>query len=88
MLMLGHVEKYAFVLLPYVIDFFIKAANGFPSKNWWGEYRDGRLHCPEGEYRGFAQLVMQKANGIRETDLVLLFIGLEALCVLAAFLLF
>ncbi|MCX6774461.1 MAG: hypothetical protein NTY68_05725 [Candidatus Micrarchaeota archaeon] len=87
-LFLGHVEKYAVVLVPYIIDFIIKALNRFPSKNWWGEYRDGKLYCPEGKYRGFAQLVMKKANGISERNLVLFFIGLETLFVIVAFLIY
>jgi len=87
-LFVGHVEKYAVVLVPYIIDFFIKAINRFPSKDWWGEFRDGKLYCPDGKFRGFAQLVMKKTNGISETNLVLFFIGLETLSVLLAFLIF
>ena len=27
------------VIIPYAIEFFIKARNRFPSRGWWGEYR-------------------------------------------------
>jgi len=69
----------AILMLPYVADFFIKAANRFPSSQWWGEYRDGKLYPVEGKVRGFCQLVMKKANGISEQNLVRFFIILEAL---------
>jgi UDP-N-acetylglucosamine--dolichyl-phosphate N-acetylglucosaminephosphotransferase len=69
----------AILVIPYVVDFFIKAYNKFPSSQWWGEYRDGKLYPVGGKVRGFCQLVMKKANGITEQNLVLFFIGLEAL---------
>jgi UDP-N-acetylglucosamine--dolichyl-phosphate N-acetylglucosaminephosphotransferase len=88
MLLLGHIERYAIVFIPYMVDFAIKALNGFPSKDWWGEYKYGKLYCPQGKYRGFAQLVMKLANGVKETNLVLFFIGLETLFALLALALF
>lgn len=69
----------AILVIPYVMDFFIKAYNRFPSSQWWGEYRDGKLYPVEGKVRGFAQLVMKKFNGISEQNLVRFFIGFEAL---------
>ncbi len=69
----------AILMIPYVIDFFIKAYNRFPSSKWWGEYRDGKLYPLEGKVRGFCQLVMKAFNGITERNLVFFFMGLEAL---------
>jgi len=66
----------AILLVPYVVDFFIKLYNKFPSREWWGEFRDGKLY-PVGKVKGFAQLVMQKAGGISEKNLVMFFIFLE-----------
>jgi UDP-N-acetylglucosamine--dolichyl-phosphate N-acetylglucosaminephosphotransferase len=68
----------AILMIPYVVDFFIKALNRFPSSNWWGIYRDGRLYAPEKSV-GLAQHVMRIANGISERNLALFFIVLEAL---------
>jgi len=67
----------ALLLLPYVVDFFIKAYNRFPSSKWWGDYKGGKLYPLEGKVRGFAQLIMKLSNGISERNLVLLFIGME-----------
>jgi UDP-N-acetylglucosamine--dolichyl-phosphate N-acetylglucosaminephosphotransferase len=74
----GRMEMYAIVFIPYLVDFAIKAMNGFPSTGWWGEFKKGKLYCLK-EPRGFAQLVMRMFNGIEETRLVLFFIGLETI---------
>lgn len=75
---IGNLESAgAILMIPFVIDFFIKAYNRFPSSNWWGTNIDGKLFAPEDRIRGFAQLVMKKFNGITERNLVLFFIGLE-----------
>ncbi len=77
---IGNMETLAALLLiPYVIDFFIKLYNKFPSSKWWGEYRNGKLYPVEGKVRGFAQLIMKIFNGISEQRLVLVFIGIELL---------
>ena len=78
----------AILMIPYVIDFFIKAYNKFPSRQWWGDYREGKLHAVEGRARGFAQLVMKLFNGISEQNLVLFFVGLEALFAIAVLVIF
>jgi UDP-N-acetylglucosamine--dolichyl-phosphate N-acetylglucosaminephosphotransferase len=62
---------------PYVVDFAIKAINRFPSANWWGEPKGGKLFAPEGRARGLCQLIMKKMNGISERNLVLLLIAVE-----------
>jgi UDP-N-acetylglucosamine--dolichyl-phosphate N-acetylglucosaminephosphotransferase len=78
----------AILVIPYVIDFFIKAANRFPSTNWWGELRGGKLYPLGGKARGLAQFVMKLAGGISEQRLVLSFIAAESLCALLAILLY
>jgi UDP-N-acetylglucosamine--dolichyl-phosphate N-acetylglucosaminephosphotransferase len=67
----------AILLIPYVVDFFIKAQNRFPSRGWSGIYKGGKLYAPEKKV-GFAQYVMKIANGISERNLALAFIGIEA----------
>ncbi|MFH2106462.1 MAG: glycosyltransferase 4 family protein [Candidatus Micrarchaeota archaeon] len=73
----------ALLLIPYIIDFFIKAYNKFPSSKWWGVPKDGKLYPVDGKVRGFAQLVMKRFNGISEQRLVLFFICLEILVAVA-----
>lgn len=76
------------VIIPYALDFLLKAKNGFPSRGWWGEYQDGKLYCPQRGPVGLAQLVMKLTGGISERNLVLLLMLLEALCGLIAILWF
>ncbi len=77
------------VIVPYAMDFLIKAAHGFPSHGWWGELQeDGRLHCPRGGPVGLAQLVLKLTGGLHERTLVLALIGLETLCGIAAIILY
>ena len=78
----------ALLLIPYVVDFFIKIYNKFPSKDWWGEYRDGKLYALDGKVRGFAQLVMKLANGITERNLVLVFMGIEVVIAILVMILY
>ena len=77
------------VIIPYALDFLLKAAHGFPSQGWWGELReDGKLHCPGDDPVGLGQLIMKLTGGIHERTLVLTLIGIEALCGLMAVLLY
>ena len=79
----------AILVIPYVIDFFIKAYNRFPSSKWWGELRNnGKLYPLEGKVRGFAQWIMLQCNGVPEQKLVLTFIAMEAVCALVAILMY
>lgn len=78
----------ALMLILYVADFFIKAYNRFPSSKWWGELKDGKLYPVEGKVRGFAQLVMRMGGGMSERNLVLVFIGMQALVGLVVFFLY
>jgi len=72
----GNLESAGAILtIPFVIDFFIKAANGFPKT--FGELRGGKLYPPEGRVKGLVQLVMKLANGISEVNLVLVLLGVE-----------
>lgn len=75
------------VILPYTLDFFVKAANGFPSSNWWGEYSRGKLVCT-GRPVGLCQALMKVTGGITEKCLVLSLISLEAAFGIIALLLF
>jgi UDP-N-acetylglucosamine--dolichyl-phosphate N-acetylglucosaminephosphotransferase len=76
------------VILPYALDFLLKARHKFPSRGWWGIYREGRLYCPEHGPVGLAQWVMKLSGGISERGLVLALMGLEALAGLVAIWLF
>ena len=76
------------VMIPYAIDFFIKAANRFPSHGWEGIYREGKLYCPGHGAKGLAQLIMKLTGGVSEKNLTLILIGAEAICSAAAVWLF
>ena len=78
----------AILVIPYVIDFFIKVANRFPTSRWWGELRGGKLYPLDDKVRGFAQLVMKLSNGITEKNLVLVFVGMETICGIIVLLLY
>ncbi len=66
------------VLIPYILDFFIKARNRFPSKGWWGHYRDGKLFSPLRPI-SLCQWIMNISGGITEKGLVLILILMESL---------
>ena len=66
------------IIIPFVVDFLIKAKNHFPGKNWWGVYKDGKLYCPDSGPVGLCQLIMKLCGGISERNLVLVLIGIEA----------
>ncbi|MCX8194985.1 MAG: hypothetical protein N3G22_02665 [Candidatus Micrarchaeota archaeon] len=86
---IGNLESAgAILVIPHVIDFFIKARNGFPSTKWWGELRAGKLYPAEGKVRSLAQFVMSSFGGISEKKLVLVFIVAEGLCALLAIFLY
>ncbi len=65
------------VIVPYGIDFVIKAINGFPSKNWWGTYKDGKLYCKKKPI-SFCQWIMKLTGGISERNLSMTLILIEA----------
>jgi len=68
----------AIIIIPYLIDFLIKAKNHFPGKNWWGVHKDGKLYCPDNGPVGLCQLIMKLCGGISERNLVLVLMGIEA----------
>lgn len=67
------------IIIPYALDFLLKAKNRFPSKGWWGIYKSGKLHCPGARPIGLAQMLMKLCGGITERKLVLALIGVEAI---------
>ena len=69
------------IIIPYFLDFLLKASAGFPSRGWEGNLdEDGRLHCPEGTRPvSLPQLVMKITGGIKECSLTLVIMGLEAI---------
>jgi len=74
------------LIIPYVVDFIIKAKNRFPYS--FGVYRGGKLYCPEGGPVGLGQLIMKVCGGISERNLVLVLMGIEAVCGVVAILLY
>jgi len=75
----GNFETAGVVLIvPYALDFLIKAAHGFPSRGWAGELReDGKLYCPKNGPVGLAQVIL-KIHPLSERGLVLVLTGMEA----------
>ena len=65
------------IIIPYALDFLLKAPLRFPKT--FGKYKNGKLHCPGSRPIGLAQLVMKLFGGITERNLVLIFIGIEAI---------
>jgi UDP-N-acetylglucosamine--dolichyl-phosphate N-acetylglucosaminephosphotransferase len=76
----------AILLIPYIIDFIIKAKNHFPYS--FGVYRDGKLYCPESGPVGLGQLIMKMCGGISERNLVLVLMAIEAVCGVVAILMY
>lgn len=74
------------LLIPYVVDFLIKAKNRFPYS--FGVYRDGKLYCPDSGPVGLGQLIMKVCGGISERNLVLVLMGIETMCGVVAILLY
>lgn len=80
----------AIVIIPYFIDFLFKARSGFPSEGWFGKYdpEDDKLYCPKKFPVSFPQFIMKIAGGIKEKNLTLTMIGIEAICGLFAILVY
>ena len=76
----------AILVIPYVVDFLIKAKNRFPYS--FGVYREGKLYCPNRGAVGLAQLIMKICGGISERNLVLVLMGIEAVFGVIAILLY
>lgn len=69
----------AILIIPFFVDFIIKAFHKFPSKGWWGIYKEGKLYCPDDRVVSLPQLIMKISGGIREPHLVLVLLGIEAI---------
>lgn len=70
-----------FLFFPYAVDAFFKILSGIPTSGWWGNPNEGRLYY-SGRPKGLAQAVISLfKEGIREKDLVLIFILFEAISV-------
>jgi UDP-N-acetylglucosamine--dolichyl-phosphate N-acetylglucosaminephosphotransferase len=86
---IGNFEAAGVVLMvPYIVDFLIKAKSHFPGKNWWGIYKEGKLYCPDSGPVGLCQLIMKVWGGISERNLVLVLMGIEAIFGLIAILIY
>ncbi len=86
LLIVDNMESYAIVFIPYIIDFVIKAKNGFPSKGWWGIVKEGKLYAPEKPV-GLAQWMMKVFNGIEESHLTITFVMVQLIISSIAFML-
>jgi UDP-N-acetylglucosamine--dolichyl-phosphate N-acetylglucosaminephosphotransferase len=67
----------AILIIPFLFEFIIKAVHKFPSKGWWGIYREGKLYCPETGAVSIPQIIMKISGGIKEKHLVMIIIGIE-----------
>jgi UDP-N-acetylglucosamine--dolichyl-phosphate N-acetylglucosaminephosphotransferase len=76
----------AILLIPYFIDFLIKAKNHFPYS--FGIYKEGKLYCPDNRPVGLGQLIMKLTGGISERNLVLVVMGIEVICGIGAILIY
>ena len=76
------------VIIPYVLDFLIKAKHRFPSHGWSGIYRDGKLYCPDSGPVSLCQWIMKINRGISEKNLVIVLMGIEAVFGLLAILIY
>ncbi|MCS7109350.1 MAG: hypothetical protein NZ903_00955 [Candidatus Micrarchaeota archaeon] len=84
---IGGIEVIGFILLSlYIADFlFFKVPNNLPSKNWWGTYRNGRLYH-HGKSVHLGQFVLSRFNGLKEYELVMLFLSIQIILGLIAIL--
>ena len=68
------------IIIPYFLEFLIKAWNRFPSRGWWLTYRGGKLYCLESRPKGLGQLIAKITGGMSERNITLTLMGLEAVC--------
>ncbi len=66
----------AILMIPYVIDFFIKLPHHFPKT--FGGYKKGKLYAPKGKPKGLGHWIMKLSKGISERNLSLTLIAIEA----------
>lgn len=77
----------AILVVPHVVDFFIKAAHRMP-KTFGVLGKGGKLYCPQDGPKGLGQLVMKLTGGLREKQLVLILLLVELLVALVTIRLF
>jgi len=69
------------IIVPYFLDFLLKALAGFPTHGWEGELdKKGNLHCPK-DVRPISlpQVIMRVTGGVSECGLSMIIMGLEAI---------
>jgi UDP-N-acetylglucosamine--dolichyl-phosphate N-acetylglucosaminephosphotransferase len=80
---IGNLESAGVILMvPYIVDFFVKALNRFPHTHQ--DIKNGRLYPKDGKVKGLVHVVMKAFGGISEQNLVLFFVGVEAVCAIVA----
>lgn len=86
---IGNFESYGvIVMIPFIIEFFIKLINGLPTKNWQGRPVNGKLYPLNKKPISFAQWIMYISKGISEKNLTITFIGIESIFSIIAILIF
>lgn len=86
---IGNFESYGvIVMLPFIIEFFVKLINKLPTKNWQGKHISGKLYPFNEKPISFAQWIMYLSKGISEKNLTLTFIGIELIFCIIAILIF
>jgi len=85
----GNFESYGvIVMIPYIIEFFIKLKNNMPTRGWQGKYIEGKLYPLNEKPISFAQWIMYLSKGISEKNLTLTFILIESIFCIIAILIF
>jgi UDP-N-acetylglucosamine--dolichyl-phosphate N-acetylglucosaminephosphotransferase len=86
---IGELQTAGVILLaPYILDFFVKAANRFP--HTFQDVKGGKLTPKGGKAQGLVHFVMKAAGpeGISEKNLTLAFMGMELVCAVVALVLY
>jgi len=73
----------ALLMVPYVVDFFIKLKNRLPHTH--SDIKDGRLYPKDGKVKGFVHLAMKLFGGMYERDLSVFFIAVEGVFAIILF---
>ncbi len=88
-IIIGNFESYGvIVMLPFIIEFFVKLINKLPTKNWQGKCISGKLYPFNEKPISFAQWLMYLSKGISEKNLTTTFIGIEIIFCAIAILIF
>jgi UDP-N-acetylglucosamine--dolichyl-phosphate N-acetylglucosaminephosphotransferase len=76
----------AILVIPFVIDFFLKLFNRFPKT--FAEYREGKLYAPKRSARGLVDLFLKFFGGLTEKGLVVRLLIFESLIAMGVILLY